>query len=198
MAKRKRKRKHPVLTFFIVCLALILVFLIGTVAYNAIITALYPKKYSEYVEQYAEEYDVSETLVYAVIRTESGFDPESISSAGARGLTQITEDTFNWLLAKTGEDLTFDDLFDPEISIKYGVYFLSILEDNYEATATVVAAYHAGMGNVNSWLENSDYSDDGVTLKEIPISDTSHYVNKVIKAIERYNDIYDDNTMIEV
>ncbi|MCD7774803.1 MAG: lytic transglycosylase domain-containing protein [Clostridiales bacterium] len=190
MAGRKNKRRHPVLSFFAVCIVLVLIFIAGRTAYNIIETVLYPKTYSEYVEKYAAEYDVSETLLYAVIRTESGFDPESVSSAGARGLTQITEDTFEWLLTKTGDDFTFDDLFNPEVSIKYGAYFLSILANEYTVTETAVAAYHAGMGNVSSWLANSEYSEDGITLKVIPISDTDHYVNKVMSAIEKYEQIY--------
>lgn len=186
MAKKK-KRGTSFIIFLLVCVIAVLG---GKIIYEAAGEYLYPKKYSEYVGQYAEEYGISETLLYAVIRTESGFDPEAVSNANARGLTQITEDTFDWLVMKTGEDYTFDDLFTPEISIRYGAYFLSILQDEYAVTETVAAAYHAGMGNVSSWLENDEYSDDGVHLKTIPISDTAHYVNKIMSAMDNYNKIY--------
>lgn len=186
MAKKK-KRGSSFIIFLLVC---VIAFFGGKIAYEATLEYLYPKKYSEYVEIYASEYKISETLLYSVIRTESGFDPDSVSVAGARGLTQITEDTFDWLLMKSGEDYIFDDLFTPEISIKYGAYFLSILQNEYAITETVLAAYHAGMGNVSSWLKNSEYSDDGKTLKKIPISDTAHYVNKVMSAMDNYYKIY--------
>ena len=186
----KRKKKNYLKNLLIVCFAAVVVFLAGKIIYDAVLEYMYPREYSEYVEKYAEEYGISEILLYAVINTESGFDKNAVSSADARGLTQITEDTFDWLLMKTGEDYSFDDLFTPEISIKYGAYFLSLLQEEYAITETVAAAYHAGMGNVSSWLQNPEYSDDGQHLKKIPISDTAHYVDKIINAMEKYNSIY--------
>ncbi len=187
MAKEHKNKKFSSVIFLLICIIAVLG---GKIIYDAVCEFVYPKSYSEYVEKYAEEYDIDEILLYALIRTESGFDPKAESEVGARGLTQITEETFDWLLTKTGEDYTFDDLFEPEVSIKYGAYFLSILQDEYAITKTVVAAYHAGMGSVSSWLENGNYSDDGVNLQQIPIEDTAHYVNKVLTAIENYKKIY--------
>lgn len=186
MAKKK-KGCSSFLIFLLVCIIGIFV---GRIAYETLPEYLYPKKYSEHVEKYASEYGISETLLYAVIHTESGFDPDAVSVADAIGLTQITEDTFDWLLMKSGEDYVFEDLFTPEISIRYGAYFLSVLQDEFAITETVVAAYHAGRGNVLSWLENTEYSDDGMHLKNIPISDTAHYVNKVMSAMDNYYKIY--------
>ncbi len=186
-----RKRKKKGCSSFIIFILVCIIALLGSkIAYEAAQEFLYPREYSEYVEKYSAEYGISEILVYAVIHTESGFDPNAVSSADAIGLMQMTEDTFNWLLTKTGENYEFNDLFTPEISIKYGTYFLKILQDEYDITATVAAAYHAGMGNVSSWLENPEYSDDGQRLKSIPIADTAHYVDKIMNAIEKYNSIY--------
>lgn len=175
--------------FLIVC---VIVFLAVYVVCGSVASRIYPHKYQEYVTKYAAEYSVDETLLYSVIKTESDFEPDAVSSAGARGLTQITQDTFDWLLTKTHEEYTFDDLFTPEVSVKYGALFLSILLDEYGETETAVAAYHAGMGNVSGWLGDKQYSSDGVHLDEIPISDTAHYVNKVMKCIDRYNKIYQE------
>lgn len=186
----KKKKKHGCTSLIIFILAGIIILLGGKITYEAAQEFLYPRKYTEYVEKYSEEYGISEILIYAVIHTESGFDPDAVSNAGAIGLMQMTEDTFDWLLTKTGEEYVFEDLFTPEISIKYGTYFLSLLQDEYEITATVAAAYHAGMGNVSSWLANPEHSDDGQRLKNIPISDTAHYVDKIMNAIEKYNSIY--------
>ena len=185
MAKKKKRK-----SFISLILVFVIVLFAGKVIYREVCEYLYPKKYNEYVEYYAQQYKISETLLYSVIHTESGFDPLSVSSADARGLTQITEDTFDWLVMKTGEDYTFDDLFTPEISIKYGAYFLSVLQNEYAITETVVAAYHAGMGNVSSWLADPEYSDDGINLKKIPISDTAHYVSKAMSAMDNYYKIY--------
>lgn len=186
----KKKQKNIIINIFIVLLVAVIVFLSGKIIYDTALEYMYPRKYSEYVEKYAEEYGISEILLYSVINTESGFDKNAVSSANAIGLTQITEDTFDWLVMKTGEEYTFDDLFEPEISIKYGAYFLSLLQKEYAITETVAAGYHAGMGNVSSWLNNPEYSDDGQHLKKIPISDTAHYVDKIINAMEKYNSIY--------
>lgn len=191
LAKRKKKKKNKLFSLFAFILVVIIVGITAKAAYQSITKAMYPHNYSAYVERYAAEYAIDKTLLYAVIKTESSFDPDSVSSANARGLTQITEDTFDWLLTKTGEDYNFDDLFTPEISIKYGAFFLSILMNEYGVTETAIAAYHAGMGNVSSWLENPAYSPDGAHLSAIPISDTAHYVHKVTKAMETYNTIYD-------
>lgn len=89
---------------------------------------LYPRKYSQQVEQWAAEYGLDPLLVYAFIRTESGFDHAATSSVDARGLMQMTEETFIWLRSKIAPDesLTFDDLYDPAVSIRFGCYYLHL------------------------------------------------------------------------
>ena len=81
---------------------------------------LYPRKYNDLVEQYAAEYDLDPLLVYSFIRTESGFDPGATSSVDARGLMQMTEETFLWLRSKLGlgEEVSFGNLYDPDVSIR--------------------------------------------------------------------------------
>ena len=148
----------------------------------------YPMDYSEEA-QGAESSLVSFALLMAVIRTESGFDPNAISRAGARGLTQIMPDTFAWLQTKTGEDLDLDALFDPKVSIRYGALFLDLLLGEFGETETALAAYHAGRSRVNGWLRDPQLSPDGATLAHIPVSQTRHYVRKVMKAYERYDKI---------
>ena len=76
---------------------------------------IYPCRYASVVEGYAAAYEMDPLLIYTFVRTESGFDPEAVSSVGARGLMQMTEETFEWIKTKIAPDepLTFDDLFDP-------------------------------------------------------------------------------------
>lgn len=105
---------------------------------------LYPRKYSQQVEQWAAEYGLDPLLVYAFIRTESGFDPAATSSVDARGLMQMTEETFIWLRSKIAPDegLTFDDLYDPAVSIRFGCYYLHLCMERYGGdVATAAAAY---------------------------------------------------------
>lgn len=164
------------------------VFFAGKTAYKA----AYPCKYTFEIEKYADEYDVPRALLFAVIHTESGFDPNAVSSAGALGLTQITPETFHWLQTKTGETLPDSALYEPEVSVRYGALFYSMLLSEFGGDIrTAVAAYHAGRGQVNAWLRDGQYSADGKTLDSIPSRDTNHYVYKVTKAINIYNNLYE-------
>ena len=156
----------------------------------SILKTLYPSRYGDFVEIYAKENHLSEYFVYAVIECESGFDKNAVSYADARGLMQLTPDTFRWLQTKKGEELSDDMLFDPETNIKYGCYFYGILMKEYEKEETAIAAYHAGMGNVSKWLKNEEYSPDGKTLSEIPFGNTKKYVDKVIKTKNIYSKLY--------
>ncbi len=176
----------------VIILLLLSVFLV-IILYNSVLLVLktvYPLSYSQLVESNATEYGIDESLLYSLIETESGFDKNAVSSVGARGLTQILPETFQWLQTKTGESFTDDALFDPEISVKYGAYLLNILENEFGNTETAVAAYHAGIGKVHQWLENPEYSDDGVTLKHIPYDDTRAYVDKIMRTRDIYVKLY--------
>lgn len=154
----------------------------------------YPKGYSEYVEKYSEEYNVDENLVYAVIHTESHFKNDDQSGAGAMGLMQITPECFDFLKQNIPDDKTdydINSLYDPEINIKFGAYFLSYLLDKYDnIEKTALAGYNAGFGIVDQWLEDKNCSSDGENLDVIPYSETADYVVKVHKAKKMYEELY--------
>ncbi len=186
------RRRIPVWLEIVLLLALLAAAVWGLRAgYTRYMRSAYPVEYEEYVEAYAAEYGLPPSLLYAVIRTESDFNPEAVSSAGAVGLMQLTEDTFSWAQYRSGvEELPQEQRFDPETSIHYGSCVLALLEEMYGVRETALAAYNAGMGNVNRWLTDEAYSDDGRTLKEIPYPETRHYVEKVLKAQEMYQRLY--------
>lgn len=151
----------------------------------------YPCGYAEYVEVYAEQYGVPETVVYAVIKTESDFDSGAVSSAGAVGLMQMMPETFEWLT----DEILFDHLesgmlYDPETNIKYGTYLLSRFYDRYGDWELVFAAYNGGVGNVDEWLEDPEYADGEGGLKKIPFRETRQYVKKVTDAWDMYERLY--------
>lgn len=152
----------------------------------------YPKQYEEHVEKYSKEYDIDKYLVYAVIQTESKFDPNAVSDAGAIGLMQIMEET----AAECNEKENFgynipQDLKDPEVNIHIGCYYLSrlldIFDDNKELA---LIAYNGGMGNVKKWLVDEDYADGEGGLNITPYKETNDYVDKVLKSYKRYREIY--------
>ena len=154
---------------------------------------LYPRKYSQQVEQWAAEYELDPLLVYAFIRTESGFDPAATSSVEARGLMQMTEETFIWLRSKIAPDegLTFDELYDPDVSIRFGCYYIHLCMERYGGdVATAAAAYHSGWGTVDNLLRMEEHSSDGQTLKGFPYNQMHHYVEKITASYAVYTRLY--------
>lgn len=152
----------------------------------------YPRTFSAEVELYGAEYGVDPLLLYAIIRTESGFDPQAESNVGARGLMQITEETFAWIKLKIAphEAFTFDDMYSADINIRFGGYFFAKCVDRYEDLPTAIAAYHSGWGTVDALLENESYSSDGMTLHTFPYPQMERYVYKVTKAYDIYQTLY--------
>lgn len=176
----------------LVCIAAVLLMVLPPLAREAD-RLLYPRKYSRQVEQWAAEYDLDPLLVYAFIRTESGFDPAATSSVEARGLMQMTEETFIWLRSKIAPDegLLFANLYDPETSIRFGCYYLHLCMERYNGdVATAAAAYHSGWGTVDALLQMEEHSADGETLQGFPYSQMNHYVKKITSCYARYQRIY--------
>lgn len=149
---------------------------------------IYPKRYSEYVEKYAEEFDLDENLVYSVIKAESKFNEKAISHKGAKGLMQVSDITRDWAIEEL--ELEEVDIFDPETNIKIGCWYLNKLYKEFGKLDLVIAAYNGGSGNVRKWLENHDYSEDGEKLHNIPFQETSTYLEKVKNNYKNYKEIY--------
>ena len=188
--KKKHGRHALELLSLLVVLALTLSLL--RLGYQRYMRSAYPAEYNEYIFQYSQEYGFEPSLIYALIYTESGFNPDAVSSADAIGLMQITEDTFEWAQnrANVGEAIPANELFDPETNIHYGVYILSLLREEFSDEPTMLAAYNAGIGNVRRWLADSHYSEDGSTLIDIPFKETKDYVEKIPKAQKMYKALY--------
>ena len=183
-----------------ISLYVILAILVFSIAFGIIFDVIsrkaehhvYPRKYSEHVIKYAEDFGVPESIVYAVIKTESDFDRNAVSSADtpAIGLMQLTEETYDWVATKLKESPSAFAIYDPETNIRYGVWYLSYLYGRFENWDTAFAAYNAGPGNVSKWLKDPEYSDDGETLKYIPFKETRNYVKKVNDAKAEYESLY--------
>ena len=194
---RRNKPRYAPLVILIIVIAIAFGFLFDFIC-TSIELGLHPKpeEYAGFVEKYAQEYSVSEELVWAVIKTESGFDSSAVSNKGAIGLMQMMPSTFEWLT----NDILRDHhnsgmLYDPETNIKYGTYYLSRLHNRFGDWDTAIAAYNGGEGNVSEWLADLRYSDDGKKLKieNIPdeFSETENYVKKVNNAFRKYKELYE-------
>lgn len=141
------------------------------------------------IEHYAQIYNLNPAFVTAIIRNESSFRATAESSVGARGLMQMMPDTAEWIAGKLDEPFDFDRLYDPETSIRYGCWYLNFLSEMFSGdTVLVCAAYHAGQGEVWSWLGDRNISPDGITvpIENIPISNTKTYAGRVTQAYGIY------------
>ena len=147
---------------------------------------IFPIKHKEAIEKYCGEYGVNPPLVYALIKAESNFQKNALSHAGAKGLMQITDETFEYCLKKLG--IPHANIFNAEANIQCGIWYLSYLLEKYDNnTKNAVAAYNAGETNVDRWLKDSRYSRDSKTLSSIPFGETKRHVEK----IQRYAKIYE-------
>ena len=185
----KKKPRYVVAVVLLTVISLLAGFLYHQF-YNIIQKEKYPRKFSKYVTQASREFNVPEPIIYATIKTESNFVPDAESSAGALGLMQLMPSTFEWLTTSVlKENLTPQDIIDPQTNIRYGTYMLSWLYKLLGDWETVFAAYNAGIGNVNSWLENELYSQNG-KLTHIPFPETREYVQRQLSHIKKYENLY--------
>lgn len=188
MSKRKKRPLYRVLVA-----VLILALLIPTFQFSIdyAIKWWYPLEYEDIVANTAKELQLAPSLIYAVIHTESKFDADAVSPANAKGLMQLTDDTYQWALKRAGQEHSdSSNLFDPHTNIYYGSYVLVLLSERFSNIETVLAAYNAGQGRVTEWLENPDYSADGITLDIIPYEETAEYIRRVLTVQKRYQQIY--------
>jgi soluble lytic murein transglycosylase len=131
----------------------------------------YPLHYSEYVRVHAREHKLDPALMAAVIYQESKFHPSVESSSGAIGLMQLTPSTARGIAIRTGGNaFRTTDLYNPEINIRYGAWYLDNLFAKYHDERLVLAAYNAGQGNVDKWLAHSE---------PIQFAETRAYVARV-------------------
>lgn len=194
--KRAKKRGRLGLTLLIFILALTAVAVYFVTRFPADIESFsYPLEYTEWIDEYAGQYGLDSAHVAAVIYCESSFRPEAESYAGARGLMQIMPETGQWIAEKLNETDSYTDerLFEPELNIRYGCWFLGYLSGRFGGDLVKqTAAYHAGGTRVNEWLANAEYSPDGETLETIPIDATREYVRKVESMYTRYKQKYQE------
>ncbi|MGI6255999.1 MAG: lytic transglycosylase domain-containing protein [Acutalibacter sp.] len=185
--------KKGCVTCLILAVLLIVVgVLFGPKLWERALQLLYPQGYAQLVEKEAEEFQLDPDLVFAVIKTESGFDPEAKSHADAMGLMQLTQETFDWIVTLYPLEDPAAGVYDPQANIHCGCALLRLLLDQYGSVDVALAAYNAGMGNVSQWLDSREYSHDGATLHTIPYPETDAYVKKVRRAYGMYQKLYPD------
>jgi soluble lytic murein transglycosylase len=151
----------------------------------------YPLAFRELVNENAVRYNIPDSLVYSIMRAESSFFPTALSPVGAVGLMQIMPATAAAVANGNGEKSPSDRLTQPELNIRLGVKHLKDLLTQYNGDFVIaVAAYNAGSGNVNRWLEMFGKIPSDVFIENIPYSETREYVKKVLAGSEIYKRLY--------
>lgn len=151
--------------------------------------SMYPLRYEDEITASAATHGVDPYLVAAVIRSESSWDPEASSHQGARGLMQLMPETAQDMVAKglvDGKRYSYENLEDPTVNIEYGCAYLSYLMTYFNgATDRAIAAYNAGMGNVDGWAKQDKLLHNAITFPE-----TQAYLVRVNMAKARYQELY--------
>ena len=142
----------------------------------------YPLRYEQIVRGHARNYDLDPALLAAVIYQESKFKADARSHSGAIGLMQLLPDTAKGIALHTGGTaFRVDDLYDPELNVRYGAWYLRHLLDKYGDERTALAAYNAGQDNVDRWRRTGG----GIEFPE-----TRAYVKRVEELKKIYRDAY--------
>ena len=157
-----------------------------------VLKKIYKLEYSEYVYKYSEENNLDPFLVFSIIKAESNFERNINSSSGAIGLMQLMESTAVEMANEIGEEVVVKEaLYNPQINIKIGTSYYAYLVKRYDGNkALALAAYNAGMGNVDSWIKNEIIKEDGSDLENIPFKETNNYVRKIIRDYKIYQNLY--------
>ncbi len=193
MSKRKKRARRR--AGWALALLVILIALFVCVLPDALERVNYPVMYREWIEEFSLSFNLDPALVAAIVYTESGYDTSATSSVGARGLMQLMPSTAEWIHPKLNKAYAFDEsaLYTVDGSLTYGCWYLDFLWKRYQGDLTsVIAAYHAGQGQVDLWRKDASLCPDGVHLTTIPekARATRHYVEKVNKAYEYYREVY--------
>lgn len=152
---------------------------------------IFPLKYTEIIRREADSQGVDRYAVAALIKAESNFKANAFSSAEAKGLMQLTDETAQFCANLMGMELNENDIYNPEINIKLGVCYFKRMLDLFGGDVNMaVAAYNAGEGRVKEWLNDPEYSTDGETLHTIPYEETKRHVEKIAAYIKVYKTLY--------
>ena len=162
----------------VICLVVILFF------------AMFPRKYNDLIDKYSQEYNLDKYLIASVINIESGYDANCVSKAGAIGLMQILPSTAFDIADRIGIEIEENDLFNEEINIQLGSFYLRYLLDLFDGNINnTLSAYNWGLSNVKNWINDGNIDETG-TITNIPVRETSNYLKKFKANKFVYKNIY--------
>jgi soluble lytic murein transglycosylase len=161
---------------------------------DKLIKKFYPFPHRELVVANSQRFQVDPYLILAVMKTESKFRDEAVSPKGARGLMQIMPETGQWIAEQLKmEDFHPDRLFEPEINIMFGTWYLSYLSREFNHNLTVaLSAYNAGPGKTKEWLTGGIWDGTINNVEDVPFAETRNYITRVSRHYRIYSDLYNN------
>jgi soluble lytic murein transglycosylase len=184
----RRRRLMAILGVVLVTAGL--VYLFAPTVHRAVDELALPLRHDDIIRQQAAHEHLDPALIAGVIFTESRFRDQT-SSAGARGLMQITPDTAKFIEhISGGQTFTLSDLSTPQLNIDYGAYYLRYLINRFGSEQLALAAYNAGDANLARWIAAARAEGHELTVAEIPFAETRAYVKSVESAKHAYRKAY--------
>lgn len=178
----------------IVGIIVLIIFVFLVVFKDKILKIIYPKTYKEIVFVYADKYNVDENIIFSVIKAESNFKNNAISHKKALGLMQIMEETAKDVAIKYDININLDnaqqEILNVQNNINIGTKYLSVLLEKYQNIELAVAAYNAGTGTVDNWIDKGIIQADGSDIENIPYKETNNYVRKILRNYKIYKSLY--------
>ena len=151
----------------------------------------YPQPYSATVRAAAKEFGVDPLLVWSVMRAESRYDAEALSSVGARGLMQVMPPTQTYIAEQLKEDIPPGAAFIPETNIRMGAWYLHYLLQYFKGDQELtIAAYNGGPGSVDTWLKDPLVSSREDLIRWIGFGQTREYLERVSLNYQMYRALY--------
>ncbi len=187
MRQRRRRRTLGAL----VGIALVVVIGVMISRVHAVNELTLPLGDARVIREQAAAKHLDPALIAAVIYAETKFEPRT-SSAGAEGLMQIEPETAKFLAKLSGGyRFTTSDLATPSVNVAYGSYYLRYLLNHYEGDEMLaVAAYNAGLANVDAWVAKAHAEGKQLAVSAIPFPQTRAYVQRVLEAQKEYRAAY--------
>lgn len=187
----KKLIKRMIILIFLLAIVFILLKIVRV--QDIVLRNIYPIQYEKYVEEYANQNGLDKYMVYAIIKAESNFNPDVKSQSNAIGLMQLLEETAVERSNVIDEqNVTEEDLYNPETNIKLGTSYYAYLLKHYNGNNILaLTAYNAGMGNVDTWIKTGVIKNDGSDIENIPYKETNNYVRKILRDYQMYLKLYE-------
>ena len=152
----------------------------------------YPRPYWSLLKNYANQAGIDPYFALSIMREESHFDPQALSSSKAIGLMQLMPATAKEMAKRKKIDLKEkDEIYNPELNTKLGTFYLGRLAEKFQSELIYTAgSYNAGPHNMIKWINRWDGKSLDAFVEQIPFKETRNYVKRVYRTYKIYKQIY--------